>query len=195
MLNQQSEDLTSMLQQWCSGDRSREAKLFEQVYPVLRAIARNQLNASHGMTLQATDLAHDAFMRLLDQEKSDWKTRSQFFAVAATVVRRVVIDYLRERNAQKRGGAVEKLSLATITDSDMPASEQSDTDWLKLDHVLTELEQFDPQSSRLVEMRYFMGMTVPEISAALDISVSTVERQWRFARAWLHQKLQSEAPN
>ena len=99
-------------------------------------------------------------------------------------MRRAVIDYLRERSALKRGGEVQKISLTSLSDSDMPVS-QTDEDWLRLDHVLTELEQFDPASSRVVEMRYFMGMTVAEISQALDCSVSTIERQWRSARAWL----------
>jgi RNA polymerase sigma factor (TIGR02999 family) len=188
-MQQGAEDLTKMLQHWCSGDKSREAELFAHIYPLLRGMAHNQLRANHGMTLQATDIAHDAFMRLLDQEKTDWRTRAQFFAVAATIMRRVVIDYLRERAAIKRGGDVQKLSLDAMTDSETPAAVQSDTDWLRLDFVLTELEQFDASGARLVEMRYFIGMTVAEICTALNVSASTIERQWRFTRAWLHQKL------
>lgn len=188
-MQQGAEDLTKMLQHCCAGDKSREAELFGHIYPVLRGMARKQMQVNHGMTLQATDIAHDAFMRLLDQDKANWKTRAQFFAVASTIMRRVVIDYLRERAAIKRGGDVHKLSLDAMTDSDLPAAEQSDTDWLKLDFVLNELEQFDAASARLVEMRYFMGMTVAEICAALNVSTSTIERQWRFTRAWLQQKL------
>jgi RNA polymerase sigma factor (TIGR02999 family) len=190
-MQQGAQDLTNMLQHWCSGDKSRESELFAHIYPVLRGMAHNQLRANHGLTLQATDIAHDAFMRLLSQDKSDWQTRAQFFAVASTIMRRVVIDYLRERSAIKRGGDVRKLSLDAMTDSDTPAAEQSDTDWLKLDFVLSELEQFDAPGARLVEMRYFMGMTVAEICSALNVSTSTIERQWRVTRAWLHQKLNS----
>ena len=94
-MQQGAEDLTNMLQHWCAGDKSREAELFGHIYPVLRGMARKQLHVNHGMTLQATDIAHDAFMRLLDQHKSDWKTRAQFFAVASTIMRRR--GYLRLR--------------------------------------------------------------------------------------------------
>ena len=184
-------ELTQLLRSWCAGDRSQESVLFQSVYPMLRGMAQNQMHGRRdGMTLQATDLAHEAYLRIFEQSKQDWKTRAQFFALAATVMRRAVIDYLRERSALKRGGEVQKISLTSLSDSDMPVS-QTDEDWLRLDHVLTELEQFDPASSRVVEMRYFMGMTVAEISQALDCSVSTIERQWRSARAWLHQRMEA----
>jgi RNA polymerase sigma factor (TIGR02999 family) len=183
-------DLTGYLRDWCAGDRSHESTLFQIVYPMLRGMAHNQMRGKQdGMTLQATELAHEAYLRIFEQSKQDWKTRSQFFALAATVMRRVVIDYLRERNAVKRGGEIQKVSLTSIGEAEMPAS--TEEDWLKLDFVLLELEQFDPSSSRIVEMRYFIGMTVPEISQALECSISTVERQWRGARAWLHRRIQS----
>ena len=182
-------ELTQMLRQWCSGDRSQEAALFEEVYPLLRGMAHKQMHGRRdGMTLQATELASEAYLRLFEQQKRDWQTRAQFYALAATIVRRVVIDYLRERAAQKRGGDVDKISLTSFSDSDLPIIDNS-TDFLRLDQVLDELEQFDAASSRIVEMRYFIGMTVTEISTALSCSVSTVERQWRAARAWLHMRI------
>jgi RNA polymerase sigma factor (TIGR02999 family) len=183
-------DLTGYLRAWCAGDRAHESTLFQIVYPMLRGMAHKQMwGKQDGVTLQATELAHEAYLRIFEQSKQDWKTRAQFFALAATVMRRVVIDYLRERSAVKRGGDVQKVSLTSISEAEMPAS--TEADWLKLDLVLLELEQFDPGSSRIVEMRYFIGMTVPEISEALECSISTVERQWRGARAWLHRRIQN----
>ena len=144
------------------------------------------------MTLQATELASEAYLRLVGQQKQDWQTRAQFYALAATIVRRVVIDYLRERAAQKRGGDLQKISLTVLSDSDLPVIGNA-TDFLRLDQVLLELEQFDPASAQIVELRYFIGMTVPEIGAALSCSVSTVERQWRTARAWLLMRIENSA--
>ena len=127
---------------------------------------------------------------MIEQQKQDWETRSQFYAFAATIVRRVVIDYLRERAAQKRGGEIERISLTGLVDSDLPVVNNA-VDFLRLDNVLYELEKFDAASARIVEMRYFMGMTVQEISTALSCSVSTIERQWRTARAWLHMRIEN----
>jgi RNA polymerase sigma factor (TIGR02999 family) len=185
-------DLTQQLRAWYQGDRSGEKRLFDEIYPVLRGIAHRQLQAhkAGAMTLQATEVAHEGFMRLFGQQAIDWQTRAQFFAIAATIVRRVVIDYLRERSAQKRGAGVEKISLAVLTDSDSPALADNTEDWIRLDQVLAELEDFDPASAKIVELRYFVGMTVPEIAQLQEISVSSVERQWRTARAWLHQRMQ-----
>jgi RNA polymerase sigma factor (TIGR02999 family) len=188
-----SHDLTQQLRAWYRGDRSGESALFAEIYPVLRAIAYRQLHAnrSGGLTLQATEVAHEGLMRLFQQQSVDWQTRAQFFAIAATIMRRVVIDYLRERSAQKRGSGVEKISLSLLTDSDSPlAAAQDQTDWLRLDVVLSELESFDKSAAQVIELRYFVGMTVPEIAALNEISVSTVERQWRSARAWLHQRME-----
>jgi RNA polymerase sigma factor (TIGR02999 family) len=184
-----NEDLTGFLRAWCAGDRTDEASMFQIVYPVLRGMAHKQMQGNRdGMTLQATEIAHEAYLRIFEKTKQSWKTRGQFFALAATVMRRVVVDYLRERNALKRGGEVQMLSLTSISEAEMPVS--TEEEWLKLDHVLSELEQFDADGSRIVEMRYFMGMTVPEISDVLECSISNVEKKWRCARAWLHQRIQ-----
>jgi RNA polymerase sigma factor (TIGR02999 family) len=184
-----NEDLTGFLRAWCAGDRANEAALFKFVYPVLRGMAHKQMQGQRGgVTLQATEIAHEAYFRIFEQGERDWKTRSQFFALAATVMRRVFIDHLRERNAQKRGGELHRVSLTSIDEAEMPAS--TGDEWLKLDQVLSELEQFDPSSSRVVEMRYFLGMTVQEIALALGCSSSNIERQWRGARAWLHRRIE-----
>lgn len=184
-------ELTQMLRSWCSGDRSQEAALFSAVYPMLRDMAHKQMHGRRdGMTLQATELASEAYLRLIEQQNRNWQSRAQFYALAATIVRRVVIDYLRERAAQKRGGELEKISLTSLSDSDLPVVDSA-VDFLRLDQVLIELERFDPVSARIVELRYFIGMTVTEISSALSCSVSTVERQWRTARAWLMMRIEN----
>jgi RNA polymerase sigma factor (TIGR02999 family) len=189
-----SMDLTQQLRAWYSGDRSDEKRLFDEIYPVLRGIAHRQLRANKAgaLTLQATELAHEGFMRLFGQQATDWQTRAQFFALAATIVRRVVIDYLRERSALKRGANVEKVSLAVLTDSDSPALADATEEWIALDQVLAELEGFDAASAKVVELRYFVGMTVAEIAQLQEISASTVERQWRTARAWLYQRMKAQ---
>jgi RNA polymerase sigma factor (TIGR02999 family) len=185
-------DLTQLLREWGGGDRSNERALFAEIYPVLRGIAHRQLGSisRRNMTLQATEIAHEGFMRLFSQERTDWQTRGQFYSLAATVVRRVVIDYLRERSTEKRGSDVEKVSLSVITDSDMPGAEDGAIDWLSLDQSLLELAEFDAASAKVVELRYFVGLTVAEIAVLHDCSPSTIERQWRSARAWLHLRLQ-----
>lgn len=181
-------ELTDLLNRWRSGDVEAEAIVVGDIYPVLRALAHRQLSQRQGYTLQPTELAHEAYLRLAKQHRIDWQNRGHFLAIAGRVVRRVVIDYLRERHAQKRGGEQEILSLHDLGDSDLPAT-SAGFDWLRLDVVLTELEAFDPEGARLVELRYFAGLTVPEIASSQGVSESTVARQWRVTRAWLQQRL------
>jgi RNA polymerase sigma factor (TIGR02999 family) len=186
-----NEELTALLQQWRKGDQAAESKLMDAVYPVLRALAHRQLSAGKSMTLQPTELAHEAYFKLAGQRHIDWQNRGHFFSIAARIVRRVVIDYLRERAAEKRGGDQQIVSLDHLAEADVPLVE-SNTDWLRIDKLLTELEVFDPASARVVEMRYFVGLTIEETAMATDTSTATLGRQWRTARAWLHQRLQGQ---
>lgn len=181
-------DLTKLLQRWQDGDESARAAAMEEVYPLLRALAHRQLNHGASLTLQPTELAHEAYLKLLDQRRIEWQSRGHFYAIAARVVRRVVIDYLRERQAQKRGGGEERLSLEAMDESDHPQAEAG-IDWLRLDRVLEELEGFNAEGARLVEQRYFVGMSVPEIAQSWGVSESTIARQWRSVRAWLELRL------
>jgi RNA polymerase sigma factor (TIGR02999 family) len=186
-----NEELTALLQQWRKGDQAAESELMNAVYPVLRAFAHRQLSASKSMTLQPTELAHEAYFKLAGQRHIDWQNRAHFFSIAARIVRRVVIDYLRERAAEKRGGREQTISLEHLIEMDVPVVE-CDTDWLRIDKLLTELEVFDADSARLVEMRYFVGLTIEETAMATGASTATLGRQWRTARAWLHQRLQGQ---
>lgn len=186
-----NDELTALLRQWRLGDRQAEARLMEVVYPFLRALAHRQLSSDKATTLQPTELAHEAYFRLAGQREVDWQNRGHFFAIAGRVVRRVVIDYLRERGAEKRGRNEVIISLDHIDEADMPTVE-SELDWLLIDKVLSELEAIDAHSARVVEMRYFVGLSLEETALATGVSRATLVRQWRTARAWLHERLQGQ---
>lgn len=182
-------DLTTLLHRWQAGDLAAESAILAEVYPALRAIAHRQLAGRSNLTLQPTELAHEAYFRLAGQREVDWQNRGHFFSIAARIVRRVVIDYLRARSAQKRGSNEITVSLDHLSELDSPLV-SSDFDWLQFDQVLGELESVDAVSSRIVELRYFVGLSLEETAAATDTSRATVVRQWRTARAWLHQRLE-----
>jgi RNA polymerase sigma factor (TIGR02999 family) len=181
--------ITALLQRWRTGDRAAETELLESIYPVLRALAQAQVNRNGGaLTLQATELAHEAYAKLHLQKAVDWRSRDHFFAIAATVIRRVVVDYLRRRGRDKRGGGLPFVRLDELGDSQAPTIDES-VDWLALDQALTELESVDRDCARVVELKFFSGLTTESIAEVCSSSVATVGRQWRFARAWLGRRL------
>ena len=161
-------------------------RLAEHVYPELRLMARRYMkNEPRGNTLQATALVHEVYVRLVDVTSVDWQARAQFFAVAAQIMRRVLVDAARARGARRRDGAPCKVNL----DESVVLSPGPDRSTLALDEALTALSQVAPRQARVVELRYFGGMTEEEIVAALNISPRTVRRDWHFARAWLLHEL------
>lgn len=180
--------ITDLLSRWRDGDKAAESALIEAVYPILRELARAQLRRNGNATLQATELAHGAYERLLGQNVAVWRNRSHFLGIAATVIRRVLIDYLRERSAEKRGNGQVALSLQDLHEYEHP-SNSGGIDWVELDQALTELARVQPETARVVEMRLFGGLSIEEIAEACDSSVATVGRQWRFARAWIASTL------
>jgi RNA polymerase sigma factor (TIGR02999 family) len=186
--------ITGLLGRWKDGDRAVEQELAEQLYPLLHGMAGAQVRRSSGaLTLSPTELVNEAYMRLSEQRGVEWRNRSHFLAVSATVLRRVVIDYLRERSAQKRGAGQVFVELSELSAQDTPwISDQ--TDWLAVDQALTQLQELDADCARVVEMRLFAGLTIEETAEACGTSVATVGRQWRFARAWLAEQL-DENPN
>jgi RNA polymerase sigma factor (TIGR02999 family) len=184
-------ELTALLRQWRSGDQQAEARLIEVIYPVLRALAHRQLSGDKRLTVQPTELAHEAYFRLAGQRHVDWQNRAHFFAIVGRVVRRVVIDYIRERETEKRGRNEQTVSIDHLVESDMPSVENN-LDWLRMDQLLNDLEVFDADSARIVEMRYFVGLSVEETAQAMGVSTATLGRQWRTARAWLHERLQGQ---
>lgn len=183
-----------MLSAWREGDVLAEDQLIRNIYPVLREMALSQVRRNQRvLSLSATELAHEAYERLAPQKSVDWKNRDHFFAIAATVIRRVVIDYLRERHADKRGNGVGFVQIDDIPAGELPV--QPDLiDWLAVDQALTELAQSDPACARVVELRLFSGLSVEQIAGVMKSSTATVGRQWRFARSWLAERLDLAAP-
>jgi RNA polymerase sigma factor (TIGR02999 family) len=181
--------ITQLLSSWREGDRDAEKALMEHLYPVLRGLVGAQLRrAPSGLTLSATELANEAYIRLEQQREVDWKNREHFFAITATVVRRVVIDYLRERSAEKRGAGQIGLQFDELHSGDMP-SVGDQIDWLALDQALNQLHLLDPDCARVVELRVFGGLGMERIAEVCGSSTATVGRQWRFARNWLAEQL------
>ena len=186
-------DITRLLSRWKQGERSIDNELADAIYPTLREIARQHLRGQAGpVTLRATELANEAYLRLERQREVDWQNRSHFFAIAATVIRRVLVDHLRERGAEKRGGGLLQMPMDDLElHPDEQAREQ--VAWLAVDEALTELEQTEPGCARVVELRVFGGLTAEDIAGVCGTSTATVGRQWRFARAWLADRLESNA--
>ncbi len=181
-----SAEITILLKAWSSGDESAFALLTEQVYPELRRMARRYLkDERQAKTLQTTALVHEVFLRLVDVTKVDWDERAQFFAMAPRMMRRILVDAARARGAHKRGGAAPKVNLEdTALLSNTP-----DRTILALDEALTAFSLIAPRQAKVVELRYFGGLSEEEIVVALKISPRTVRRDWDIAKAWLSREL------
>jgi RNA polymerase sigma-70 factor, ECF subfamily len=178
------EEITQIL--LSAGNGAVPSELVALVYDELRAIARSYLHKERaGHTLQATALVHEAYVRLVDQTRISWKNRAHFLGMAARVMRRILVDHARAHRAEKRGGAQEATTLNEETD--LPQT--SDADLLALDAALRDLAVFDARQSRIVELRFFGGLTTEEIGQVLDLSPRTIKREWRLAKAWLHREI------
>jgi RNA polymerase sigma factor (TIGR02999 family) len=179
-------EITQLLQRWGGGDAAAFDKLLPLVYRDLRAMAQNYLRRERsGHTLQSTALVHELYERMVLQELPQWRNRAQFFAVAALLMRRILVDHARGKRAAKRGGDVVKLSVDELTNISAPV----DLDIVALDDALTELAKLDPQQSRVVEMKIFVGLSNDDMAEVLGISKSTVKRDWETARVWLYREL------
>jgi RNA polymerase sigma-70 factor, ECF subfamily len=185
------EGVTQLLHRWQQGDQEASEQLLPLIYGELRRIARRHLRAERaGHTLEATALVHEVYLRLAGGSELHWNDRVHFYAVAAQMMRRVLVDHARSRGAEKRGGSVVKVSLEETQD---PAVETG-ADVVALDDALRSLEVLDPRKSRIVELRFFGGLTLDETAAVLGISVPTVVKETRLARAWLHSQIARGAP-
>jgi RNA polymerase sigma factor (TIGR02999 family) len=190
-----SAEITTLLKAWSSGDEAALGRLAERVYPELRLMARRYMRSGDpGSTLQATALVHEVYLRLVDVTQVEFHQRAQFFAMAAQIMRRILVDAARARGAQKRGGVSPKMNL----DETAILSPAPDQSVLALDDALTAFAEVAPRQAQVVELRYFGGLTEEEIVAALKISPRTVRRDWNLAKAWLlrelgHRKEQSLA--
>ncbi len=187
--------VTGLLQAWSAGDESARDALFPIVYGELRQRAGRVLGREGaGHTLQPTALVHEAYLRLVDQKRVRWEGRTQFFAVAARVMRRVLVDHARARLAGKRGAGARHVTLIDarldIDAASVAAGDAGDpVDLLALDDALERLAAFDPRKARLVELRYFAGLSIPDAAESLGVSQATVIRDWSVARRWLHREL------
>jgi RNA polymerase sigma factor (TIGR02999 family) len=180
-------DVTGLLRAWRAGDHAAFEALIPLVYDELRHIAHRQLAGEHHQTLQTMDLVHEAYVRLVDTSRVRWQNRAHFLAVAARSMRRILVDAARTRQAQKRGGDQSRVEL----EPDLVAALAPGIDVIALDEALRELATADPRRGQVVELRYFGGLTVEETSQLLDVAPETVIRDWKVARAWLHQRLTS----
>ena len=179
--------VTALLQAWGRGDASALDALLPAVYGELHRQAEGYMRGqSPGHTLQATALVHEAYLRLVDQTKVDWRSRAHFFGVAAKAMRSILIDHARARRAAKRGAGAEPVTLETFRD--VPDTTPP-VDVLDLDEALQRLAELDPGKAHLVELRYFGGLSIEEAAEALEVSPATLKRQWNTARAWLRREL------
>ena len=191
-------EVTELLRAWGGGDAQATESLVRLVYAELRRQAQLALRREDaGHTLQPTALVHEAWLRLGDQHDASWESRTQFFALAAQMMRRVLLDHARTRHALKRGGGGVQISLGaadgSLTAPGSPAAESSAldaVDLIALDDALERLAVLDPQKARLVDLRYFAGLSIPEAAAALGVSTATVGREWAIARMWLRRELE-----
>jgi RNA polymerase sigma factor (TIGR02999 family) len=180
-------EVTRLLVAWNAGDREAVERLMPLVYAELRRIAERQFRRERaGHTLQPTAVVHEAYFRLVDQTRVTWKNRGHFFAIAAQAMRRILIDHARAREADKRGGREERVTLDFGIASPEPAD---DVNLLALDEALVRLKELDEPQARIVELRFFGGLSIDETAEAMETSPSSVKREFRSARAWLFREL------
>lgn len=182
----QATDVTQLLIEVSEGDAAAVNRLLPLVYNELRRLASSYLQRERaGHTLQATALVHEAWLRLVDQTRVEWRNRAHFFGVAAQMMRRILVDHARAHAAGKRGGGAIHVSL----DNELEISSERHAELIAIDEALTALAAFDPLKSQIVELRFFGGLSVEEIAAVLNTSTATVNRHWRMARAWLYSHI------
>jgi len=185
-MSQAPHKVTELLVAWNEGDKDALDQLVPLVYHELRRQAARFLRRERvGHTLQTTALIHEAYLRLVDQRSVKWQNRAQFFGVAAQLMRRILVDHARSRHRAKRGGSALRISLSEAT----AVAADPDFELLEIDEALTRLAAIDQQQSRIVELRFFSGLSVDETAAVLGISAATVKRDWSVAKAWLHREI------
>jgi len=186
MDRQSTQEITQLLLAWSDGDQEALPRLTPLVYAELRRLARRYMGReSPGHTLQTTALVHEAWLKLIDQRRVRWQNRAHFFGVSAQLMRRILVDMARSRNYLKRGGGARQVELA----EPLVVSKERDADISALDEALDALAAFDPRKVRVVELRFFGGLSVEETAEVLKISTDTVTRDWQAAKAWLYREL------
>ena len=181
-------EVTRLLQRWSDGEERAMEELLPLVYDELRILARSYLRKERqGHTLETSALVHEAYVRLIDANQVAWQGRSHFYGIAAQTMRRILVDHARSHLYQKRGGGAPKVAL----DEALQLGTERPEDLVALDDALNQLAENDAHKARIVEMRFFGGLSHPEIAEIMGVSLSTIERQWRVARAWLYQALEN----
>ena len=189
-VNRAGADVSALLQAWSQGHVEARDRLMDVVYHELRRRAAAYLRRERaGHTLQPTALVHEAYLRLVDQHSVVWQNRAQFFGVASQIMRRILVDRARARKTAKRSGQWARVTL----DESLAEHQSRDVDLLDLDVALTDLAAFDARKSQVAELRFFGGLTLEEAGHVLGLSVATVEREWKVARAWLYARLKGKA--
>jgi RNA polymerase sigma factor (TIGR02999 family) len=184
-----ADDVSELLSAWSGGDESARDRLMPAVYDELRRVAHRHMRAERSdHTLQTTDLVHEVYLRLAGQHSTDWKTRAQFFAIAATMMRRILVDHARRRASGKGGGGMIRLQLAEA----FAAAEVRSAEVVAVDEALDRFAVTDPRAARIVELRYFAGLTLEQVAELLDLSIATVKRDWTAAKTWLARELRTE---
>ena len=185
-------EVTQLLADLRTGQHQAHEQLFPIVYSELRKIAANYMRRERtDHTLQATALVHEAYMQLVDQTRVTWQNRAHFFGVAAQLMRRILVDHARSQNALKRGGDAQKISL----DDSVGLAAGPPVAFDELDEALNRLHELDPNQAKIIELRFFGGLTVEEVSEVIGLSTATIEREWRMAKAWLHNQLTATRPH
>jgi RNA polymerase sigma factor (TIGR02999 family) len=188
------DDVTTLLQRWGQGDRAALDHLMPLVYDELRRLAASRLRRERsGNSLQSSALVNEAYLRLVNQHGVQWQNRAHFFAIAAQMIRRILVDHARAQHRDKRGGGVETILLDEALHHGEPSEEARGVEMIALDTALHGLEKLDPEQSRIVELRFFAGLTVEETAEAMHLSRTTVNRHWVTARAWLIRELGGSA--
>jgi RNA polymerase sigma-70 factor (ECF subfamily) len=186
MATSSPQGITQLLERWSAGDEEALNQLMPQVYDELHRLAGAYLRRERREhTLQPTALVNEAYLKLIDQRHPPWRNRAQFFGVAAQLMRRILVDHARSHDASKRGGGRFQISLKNIG----AFGQQPDADLLALNDALKKLAEIDSEQSRIVELRFFGGLTIEETAEAMHVSHATIEREWKIAKAWLKREL------
>ena len=186
MTQTSTHEVTQLLIDWSNGDKAALDKLMPLIHDELRRLAHQYMSRERGdHTLQTTALVNEAYLRLVNRKDAQWQNRTHFFAIAATLMRNILVDHARSHAYAKRGGGAHKTEL----DEAMVASQQRAAEVIALDDVLKRLAELDPQQSRVVELRFFGGLTIEETAEVLELSPATIKREWSTAKAWLYHEL------
>lgn len=185
-MNASPKAITSLLVAWCQGDQKASDQLFSAVYDELRRLARSHLRHERpNHSLLSSDLVHEAYLRLIDQQQVTWQNRAHFFGIASKMMRRILVNHALARRSAKRGGALVTLSLNEAVNF----AEQREVDLVALDDALKDLEKLDPRQCQIVELRFFGGLSIEETAEALGFSPATISREWNFVKLWLHSQV------